>query len=219
MKRFVCLFFVAAVLAASCGSDSDTGIAEPTPTSEDLLAKPDTKSDEQILIEDLWDKQAARAEVDIERVFRLFQQKQAVGPYNMACWGPIVEDKVSDDSNGDTSSSSVVVPEVEGPNVCEELAHAMGLLGGPLKDVLPLLDSLQLPWRLVVRDCEGQPVTLDIEAGRVNLETYEDHVVAYTVESLSNGWDRRSLEPGPCEQEKKPKADDRIPVPESSDDE
>jgi hypothetical protein len=95
----------------------------------------------------------------------------------------------------------------------------MGLLGGPLKDVLPLLDSLQLPWRLVVRDCEGQPVTLDIEAGRVNLETYEDHVVAYTVESLSNGWDRRSLEPGPCEQEKKSKADQEIPTPESSDDE
>ena len=74
----------------------------------------------------------------------------------------------------------------------------MALLDVPLSEIVPLLDSLELPWRLVGRDCEPQAVTLDIQAGRVNLETIDDVVVAYTVERAEGKWDRVAVEREIC---------------------
>ncbi len=178
------LFFSIAVLAciafvAGCSSPD-----EPATTTVTTLVVADTpeKSPEQELIENLWDQQAARPGSDIERVFRLYQKKVAIGPRNMACWDP----------------------EMVKEDLCVEIVDAMALLDVPAREIIPLLDSLQLPWRFVGRDCEPQPITLDIQAGRVNLETIDDVVVAYTVERAEGSWDRRAVDREICPEAAEP---------------
>jgi|TARA_B100001758_G_scaffold40753_1_gene31859 hypothetical protein len=178
------LFFSIAVLACTAfvtGCSSPDEPATPTVTTLVVADTPE-KSPEQELIENLWDQQAARPGSDIERVFRLYQKKVAIGPRNMACWDP----------------------EMVKEDLCVELVDAMALLDVPAREIIPLLDSLQLPWRFVGRDCEPQPITLDIQAGRVNLEIIDDVVVAYTVERAEGSWDRRAVDREICPEAAEP---------------
>jgi len=176
MKLFL-VFTVAVVsLASACSSseEPETTIVATTTTTPEVESV--VKSPEQELVETLWDRQASRPGANIERVFNLYRQKAAVGPRNIACWDP----------------------ELVEVDLCAELVNAMALLDVPLSEIVPLLDSLELPWRLVGRDCEPQAVTLDIQAGRVNLETIDDVVVAYTVERAEGKWDRVAVEREIC---------------------
>jgi len=150
-----------------------------------VVADPTEKSPEQELIENLWDQQAARPGADIERVFSLYRKKVALGPRNIACWDP----------------------EMVKEDLCVELVDAMALLDVPAREIIPLLDSLELPWRFVGRDCEPQAITLDIQAGRVNLETIDDVVVAYTVERAEGSWDRKAVDREICPEAVEPNSD------------
>ena len=184
MKLFFSIAVLACIAVVTGCSSQDDAATPPTFTTTATTAAPE-KSPEQELIENLWDQQAARPEADIERVFRLYQKKAAVGPRNMACWDP----------------------EMVKEDLCVELVVAMALLDVPAREIIPLLESLQLPWRFVGRDCEPQPITLDIQAGRVNLETIDDVVVAYTVERAEGSWDRRAVDREICPEATEPNTD------------
>tara|TARA_B110000008_G_scaffold110440_1_gene113447 strand:- start:98 stop:646 length:549 start_codon:yes stop_codon:yes gene_type:complete len=177
MKRTVLIVMSVVTLLAACSSNSSqlaTPIVSTTTAPESL--EPVEKAPEQQFIEDMWDQQAARPGADIEKVFRLYQEKAAIGPKNMACWDP---------------------QNIEA-DVCTELVKSMVLLDVHLKEIIPLLDSLELPWRLVVRDCEPQVVTKDIQAGRVNLETIDDVITGYFVERAEGSWYSEVVEPPRC---------------------
>tara|TARA_Y100001936_G_scaffold249688_1_gene300641 strand:- start:510 stop:1073 length:564 start_codon:yes stop_codon:yes gene_type:complete len=179
--RFITALVITA-LAVGCSSSDDLP-ASPTVTTSAVDVP--QKSPEQELIENLWDQQAARPGSDIERVFRLYQKKVAAGPRNMACWDP----------------------EMVKEDLCVELVDAMALLDVPAREIIPLLESLELPWRFVGRDCEPQAITLDIQAGRVNLEIIDDVVVAYTVERAEGSWDRKAVEREICPEPLAPSTD------------
>ena len=177
MKKAVLSVVSVVTFLAACSSTSSQ-LANPidSTTTAPKSLEPVEKEPEQQFIEDMWDKQAARPGADIEIVFRLYQEKAAIGPKNMACWDP---------------------QNIEA-DVCTELVKSMVLLDVHLKEIIPLLDSLELPWRLVVRDCEPQAVTKDIQAGRVNLETIDDVVTGYFVERAEGSWYSEVVEPQRC---------------------
>ena len=178
MKKTVLSVLGIVALVAACSSassQSDTAMTSTTTVPQPV--KQVEKAPEQQFIEDMWDKQAVRPGADIEKVFRLYQEKAAIGPKNMACWDP---------QNTEA-------------DLCTELVKSMVLLDVHLKEIIPLLESLELPWRLVVRDCEPQMVTQDIQAGRVNLETIDDVITGYFVERAEGSWFSEVVEPPRCE--------------------
>lgn len=103
------------------------------------------KSPELIKLEDVWDLVASRPGADIGQVFQLFRLKQSLGPRNLPCFDPKSED------------------------VCARIVEAISIMGLTEQQVALLLDSLELPHRVIQRDCELLPVTEDFVAGRVNL--------------------------------------------------
>ncbi|MFO4631467.1 MAG: hypothetical protein ACJ05G_03885 [Actinomycetota bacterium] len=176
-KTVLSVMSIMALLAACSSASPQTDGAIDSTTTVLVSVEPVEKAPEQQFIEDMWDKQAAQPGADIAKVFRLYQEKAAIGPKNMACWDP---------QNTEA-------------DVCTELVKSMVLLDVHLREIIPLLDSLELPWRLVVRDCEPQVVSKDIQAGRVNLETIDDVITGYFVERAEPPWFSKVVEPPRCE--------------------
>ena len=120
------------------------------------------KTPELLRLEEVWDLAAARPGADIGQVFQLFRLKQSLGPKNLACY---------DETSGD---------------VCENIVEAINIIGLTEGHVILLLDSLELPHRVVERDCELLMVTEEFVAGRVNLAVADDIVTGWASEGGRN---------------------------------
>ncbi len=105
---------------------------------------------------------AARPGADIGQVFQLFRLKQSLGPRNLACY---------DETSGE---------------VCEKIVEAINIVGLAEEHVTLLLDSLELPHRVVERDCELLMVTQEFIAGRVNLAVAKGIVTGWASEGGRN---------------------------------
>ena len=142
-------------------SDSLTGPATKQ-LSQLATSAPTQKTPELERLEDIWDMAAARPGADIGQVFQLFRLKQSIGPRNLACY---------EETSGD---------------VCEKIVEAINIVGLAEDQVSLLLDSLELPHRVVERDCELLMVTQEFIAGRVNLAVANGIVMGWASEGGRN---------------------------------
>ena len=142
-------------------SDSLTGPATKQ-LSQPATSAPTQKTPELERLEDIWDMAAARPGADIGQVFQLFRLKQSIGPRNLACY---------EETSGD---------------VCEKIVEAINIVGLAEDQVTLLLDSLELPHRVVERDCELLMVTQEFIAGRVNLAVANGIVMGWASEGGRN---------------------------------
>ncbi len=142
-------------------SDSLTGPAT-NQLSQLATSAPTQKTPELERLEDIWDMAAARPGADIGQVFQLFRLKQSIGPRNLACY---------DETSGD---------------VCEKIVEAINIVGLAEDQVSLLLDSLELPHRVVERDCELLMVTQEFIAGRVNIAVANGIVIGWASEGGRN---------------------------------
>ena len=122
------------------------------------------KSPELVKLEDIWELVASRPGADIGQVFQLFRLKQSLGPRNLACFDPKSED------------------------VCARIVEAISIVGLTEQQVALLLNSLELPHRVIERDCELLPVTEDFVAGRVNLAVAEGLVTGWGSEGSERSY-------------------------------
>ncbi|MDP6283109.1 MAG: hypothetical protein QGF99_05735 [Acidimicrobiales bacterium] len=176
MKRFF-IVTLSLVLLTACSSapnaksgagDSQTTTTisgnaatdESQPTESTMVAKPP----ELIQLEDAWDSAASRPGADIGQVFQLFRLKQSLGPKNLACYDP---------DSGD---------------VCEQIVEAIDVVGLTELQLTLLLDSLELPHRVIERDCEPLMVTEEFVAGRVNFSVFEGVVTGWASEGGKSSW-------------------------------
>jgi len=167
MKRFAAISLIALLLTA-CSSSSNTVTAKVDDTvttiAEEAVAEekpPPTaapKSTELMQLEDAWDFAASRPGSDIGQVFQLFRLKQSLGPKNIACYDP------------------------ESGDVCEEIVKAINVVGLTEQQLTLLLDSLELPHRVIERDCELLMVTEEFVGGRVNYSVFEGVVTGWASE-------------------------------------
>ena len=137
---------------------------EPEPTESTVAAKPP----ELVRLEDAWDFAASRPGTDIGQVFQLFRLKQSLGPKNLACYDP------------------------ESGDVCEQIVEAINVVGLTEQQLAVLLDSLELPYRVVERDCEPLMITKEFVAGRVNVSVFEGVVTGWASEGGQSFWDEGS---------------------------
>tara|TARA_Y100001970_G_C14220423_1_gene852312 strand:- start:714 stop:1250 length:537 start_codon:yes stop_codon:yes gene_type:complete len=171
VKKIVVEVLLLLVFATcSCAATQDPKLEDSAPrTSSTTTRVPQTttstsieKPPELLRLEEAWDLAAARPGADIGQVFQLFRLKQSLGPKNMACY-----DEVSGD-------------------VCEQIVEAINIVGLPEEHVTLLLDSLELPHRVIERDCELLMVTQEFIAGRVNLAIAEGTVTGWASEGGRN---------------------------------
>ena len=177
MKKFAVSGLLVLVLAA-CSSTSDTPVAmvEDTATTmaEDAFVGEEpspveaTKSPELMQLEETWDFAASRPGSDIGQVFQLFRLKQSLGPKNLACY------------------------DQESGNVCEEIVEAINVVGLTEQQLTLLLDSLELPHRVIERDCELLMVTEEFVAGRVNFSVNDGLVTGWASEGGGNFLDQEN---------------------------
>ncbi|HAX05875.1 MAG TPA: hypothetical protein DCX77_09370 [Acidimicrobiaceae bacterium] len=156
------------LLLAACSSTSDTAIAKVDDTAttivEDAVPEEEStptaldKSPELIQLEEAWDVAASRPGADIGQVFQLFRLKQSLGPKNLACYDP------------------------ESGDVCQEIVEAINVVGLTEQQLTLLLDSLELPHRVIERDCELLMVTEEFVGGRVNFSVFEGVVTGWASE-------------------------------------
>ncbi|MDP6862669.1 MAG: hypothetical protein QGH80_03195 [Acidimicrobiales bacterium] len=177
MKRlFIGTLLLALLTACSSASnaESETGdnraatttsgnevADEPEPTESTSVAKPP----DLVRLEDAWDFAASRPGADIGQVFQLFRLKQSLGPKNLACYDP------------------------ESGDVCEQIVEAINVVGLSEQQLTVLLDSLELPHRVVERDCEPLMITEEFVAGRVNFSVFEGVVTGWASEGGQGVWD------------------------------
>lgn len=177
MKRlFICTLLLVLLTACSSTSNaepeagdsrattttSDNEVAdEPAPTESTSVAKPP----ELVRLEDAWDFAASRPGADIGQVFQLFRLKQSLGPKNLACY------------------------DLESGDVCEQIVQAINVVGLSEQQLTVLLDSLELPHRVVERDCEPLMITEEFVAGRVNFSVFEGVVTGWASEGGQGFWD------------------------------
>ena len=170
MKRFfigslVLIFFTACSSASNTELEAGDGRPttttsgyaiedEPEPTESTTVSKPP----ELVRLEDAWDFAASRPGTDIGQVFQLFRLKQSLGPKNLACYDP------------------------ESGDVCEQIVEAINVVGLTEQQLTVLLDSLELPHRVVERDCEPLMITEEFVAGRVNFSVFEGVVTGWASE-------------------------------------
>ncbi len=156
------------LLLAACSSTPDTAIAKVDDTAttivEDAVPEEEStptaldKSPELIQLEEAWDVAASRPGADIGQVFQLFRLKQSLGPKNLACYDP------------------------ESGDVCQEIVEAINVVGLTEQQLTLLLDSLELPHRVIERDCELLMVTEEFVGGRVNFSVFEGVVTGWASE-------------------------------------
>ena len=174
MKKIV----VGVLLLLSFATSSCGGTQDPQPELSEPLTGPATsqiaqtatsapsapaqKPPELERLEDVWDMAAARPGADVGQVFQLFRLKQSLGPRNLACY---------DETSGE---------------VCEKIVEAINIVGLAEEHVTLLLDSLELPHRVVERDCELLMVTQEFIAGRVNLAVAKGIVTGWASEGGRN---------------------------------
>ena len=135
---------------------------EVTDLSQSTASTQLEKPPELVRLEEVWDLAASRPGADIGQVFQLFRLKQSLGPKNLACY---------DQESGD---------------VCEKIVDAINIVGLTELQVTLLLDSLELPHRVIERDCELLMVTQEFVAGRVNLAVSEGGVTGWASEGGRN---------------------------------
>jgi len=170
MRQFFAIMIFAAALTA-CSQDSSLSGEEPqmgdaaqavTSLAVDQASESATeqivKRPELVRLEDVWDLAASRPGADIGLVFQLFRLKQSLGPRNVPCFDPKSED------------------------VCARIVEAINIVGLTEQQVGLLLDSLELPHRVIARDCEVLMVTREFTAGRVNLAVAEGVVTGWASE-------------------------------------
>lgn len=170
MKRFAIIGLIVLLLAACSSSDTATAEADEMATTiarEAIVEEepPPTaapKSQELMQLEDAWDFAASRPGADIGQVFQLFRLKQSFGPKNLACYDP------------------------ESGNVCEDIVEAINVVGLTEQQLTLLLESLELPHRVIERDCELVMVTEEFVAGRVNFSVFEGVVTGWASEGGGN---------------------------------
>ena len=164
----VLLLLIFATCSCSVTQDPQPELSEPltSPTTSQLAqsatSAPTQKPPELERLEDVWDMAAARPGADIGEVFQLFRLKQSLGPRNLACY---------DETSGE---------------VCEKIVEAINIVGLAEEHVTLLLDSLELPHRVVERDCELLMVTQEFIAGRVNLSVAKGIVIGWASEGGRN---------------------------------
>ena len=164
----VLLLLIFATCSCSVTQDPQPELSEPltSPTTSQLAqsatSAPTQKPPELERLEDVWDMAAARPGADIGEVFQLFRLKQSLGPRNLACY---------DQTSGE---------------VCEKIVEAINVVGLAEEHVTLLLDSLELPHRVVERDCELLMVTQEFIAGRVNLSVAKGIVIGWASEGGRN---------------------------------
>jgi len=156
------------LLLAACSSTSDTAIPKVDDTAttivEDAVPEEEStptaldKSPELIQLEEAWDVAASRPGADIGQVFQLFRLKQSLGPKNLACYDP------------------------ESGDVCQEIVEAINVVGLTEQQLTLLLDSLELPHRVIERDCELLMVTEEFVGGRDNFSVFEGVVTGWASE-------------------------------------
>ncbi|MCH2624051.1 MAG: hypothetical protein MKZ77_00675 [Acidimicrobiales bacterium] len=171
MRRFrataVLLLVLIACSQPSSVSSEDAKPSDTSPPSSSLIidqasesnqesdVEKTTKSRELVELEEIWDLAASRPGTDIGQVFQLFRLKQSLGPRNLACLNP------------------------ESQDVCERIVEAINIVGLHEKQVALLLESLELPHRVLQRDCELLVVTQEFVAGRVNLAVADGIVTGW----------------------------------------
>ncbi len=164
----VLLLLIFATCSCSVTQDPQPELSEPltSPTTsqhaQSATSAPTQKPPELERLEDVWDMAAARPGADIGEVFQLFRLKQSLGPRNLACY---------DETSGE---------------VCEKIVEAINIVGLAEEHVTLLLDSLELPHRVVERDCELLMVTQEFIAGRVNLSVAKGIVIGWASEGGRN---------------------------------
>ena len=164
----VLLLLIFATCSCSVTQDPQPELSEPltSPTTSQLAqsatSAPTQKPPELERLEDVWDMAAARPGADIGEVFQLFRLKQSLGPRNLACY---------DQTSGE---------------VCEKIVEAINIVGLAEEHATLLLDSLELPHRVVERDCELLMVTQEFIAGRVNLSVAKGIVIGWASEGGRN---------------------------------
>ena len=164
----VLLLLIFATCSCSVTQDPQPELSEPltSPTTSQLAqsatSAPTQKPPELERLEDVWDMAAARPGADIGEVFQLFRLKQSLGPRNLACY---------DETSGE---------------VCEKIVEAINIVGLAEEHATLLLDSLELPHRVVERDCELLMVTQEVIAGRVNLSVAKGIVIGWASEGGRN---------------------------------
>ena len=171
MKKIVVgVLLLLSFATSSCGGTQDPQpeLSEPLPSpmtsqlAQSATSAPTQKPSELERLEDVWDMAAARPGADIGEVFQLFRLKQSLGPRNLACY---------DETSGE---------------VCEKIVEAINIVGLAEEHVTLLLDSLELPHRVVERDCELLMVTQEFIAGRVNLSVAKGIVIGWASEGGRN---------------------------------
>ena len=164
----VLLLLSFATCSCSVTQDPQPELSEPLPSpttsqlAQSATSAPTQKPPELERLEDVWDMAAARPGADIGEVFQLFRLKQSLGPRNLACY---------DETSGE---------------VCEKIVEAINIVGLAEEHVTLLLDSLELPHRVVERDCELLMVTQEFIAGRVNLSVAKGIVIGWASEGGRN---------------------------------
>ena len=167
----VLLLLIFATCSCSVTQDPQPELSEPltgpatsqiAQTATSAPSAPAQKPPELERLEDVWDMAAARPGADIGQVFQLFRLKQSLGPRNLACY---------DETSGE---------------VCEKIVEAINIVGLAEEHVTLLLDSLELPHRVVERDCELLMVTQEFIAGRVNLSVAKGIVIGWASEGGRN---------------------------------
>ena len=144
-----------ALVNGSSQASTSLAVDQANESNQDSDVEEIVKPPELVELEEIWDLAASRPGADVGQVFQLFRLKQSLGPRNLPCYDP------------------------ESQDVCEKIVEAINIVGLTERQVGLLLDSLELPHRVLQRDCEVLMVTQEFVAGRVNLAVADGVVTGW----------------------------------------